>query len=59
MDDDMDDVQQTMALITQELLIQQAVRDILLATYPTDVVGINMMAEVSHRVGSSMDDSEQ
>ena len=59
MDDDMDDIQQTMALITQELLVQQAVQDIVLATYPTDVVGINVMAEVSHRVVFSLDDSEQ
>ena len=59
MDDDMDDIQQTMALITQELLMQQQVQDIVQATYPTDVVGINVMAEVSHRVVFSFDDSDQ
>ena len=59
MDDDTQQVGQAMVLITQELLMQQQVEDILLATYPTDVVGINVMAELSHRVVSSLDDSEQ
>jgi len=54
-----EDVEQAMLLITQELLMQQQVQDIVLATYPTDVVGINVMAEVSHRVVFSLDDSEQ
>ena len=57
--DDIEQIEQTMALITQELLMQQQVRDIVQATYPTDVVGINVMAEVSHRVVFSFDDSEQ
>ena len=59
MDDDIEQIQQAMLLITQELLMQQQVQDIVLATYPTDVVGINVMAEVSRRVVFLLDDSEQ
>ena len=57
--DDVEQIEQAMLLITEQALMQQAAQDILLATYPTDVVGINVMAEVSHRVVFSLDDSEQ
>ena len=59
MGDDIEQIQQAMLLITEQALMKQQVRDILLSTYPTDVVGIDVMSELSHRVVEPLDDSAQ
>ena len=59
MGDDIEQIQQAMLLITEQALMQQQAHDILMAAYPTDVVGINVMDELSHRVVEPLDDSAQ
>ena len=59
MDDDIEQIQRAMLLITEQALMQQQVHDIVMAAYSTDVVGTNVMAELSHRVVEPLDDSAQ
>ena len=59
MDDDMQQIQQAMLLITEQALMQQQAHNIVMAAYPTDVVGINVMSALSPRVIQPLDEGSQ
>lgn len=47
--------QEVLHLLAHEMATQQAVAHILSTAYPTDRVGISVVAEVSHRVALTLD----
>ena len=54
-----EDEQDRMLLLLEALAIKQAVASIVTSAYPTDGVGINVMAEISHRVMLSVNEDTQ
>lgn len=46
-----EDEEDGMLLLLEALAIKQAVASIVSSAYPTDGVGINVMAELGHRAG--------
>ena len=56
MDDDQYDIEQVMALLTEELATRQAVARIARDAYPS---AVNVMAELGHRSHHTLDEDTQ
>ena len=60
MDDDEQDIEhETVAQILQGMATQREVGRVISTSYPTDAVGLNVMAELSHRVTLSINEDSQ